>query len=117
MLTVTWQGKLSRPCSRNVTRFSRYVNMLGPYVSRGGGIAAPGNAARSLACRSAAGRSLRDCSLFAAWVSDGAAVVLDKSSKVASSLDQIDAEAEDVRLDGEGEAKIGAFPARPAGPP
>jgi hypothetical protein len=40
-------------------------------------------------------------------VSDGAAVVLDKSSKVASGLDQIDAEAEDVRLDGEGEAKIG----------
>ncbi len=36
MLTVTWQGKLSRPCSRNVTLFSRYVNMLGPHVPRGG---------------------------------------------------------------------------------
>ena len=50
------------------------------------------------------------CSLCAGWMSDGAAVVLDKSSQVASGLDQIDAEAEDVRLDGEGEAKIGAFP-------
>ena len=30
MLTLTWQGKLNRPCSRNVTRFSRYVNTLGP---------------------------------------------------------------------------------------
>jgi hypothetical protein len=33
---------------------------------------------------------------------------LDKSSKVASGLDQVDAEAEDVRLDSEGEDKIGA---------
>ena len=52
------------------------------------------------------------CSLCAGWVSDGAAVVLDKSSQVASGLDQIDAEAEDVRLDGEGETKIGARASR-----
>lgn len=43
-------------------------------------------------------------SLCAGLLSDGATAVLDESPQVAPGLNQIDAEAEDVRLDGESQA-------------